>query len=73
MKIRKFLIEDWLVDNRFDVPYNLAESGMRDLTLDQLAEIADFDLNSLGPILLEDQDTRGSYQLRSKITRGKWV
>jgi aspartate/methionine/tyrosine aminotransferase len=68
MRPRRFFMEQWLMTNRFHVPYNLAESGVSDLTLKELISLSQIDLDELTSIKLEDEDTRGSEELRSEIS-----
>lgn len=69
MRPRKFFMEEWLMANRFDVRYNLAESGVSDLTLKELAALCRIDMDEMAAIKLEDEDTRGSFALRSEISK----
>jgi len=67
MKIRPFFMEEWLMNHRFNVTYNLAESGVDDLTVAKFLELTGCDLNELKNVKLEDQDTRGTNELREAI------
>lgn len=69
MRPRKFLMEEWLMENRFQVRYNLAESGVSDMTLQELVTLCGIDMADLAAIKLEDQDTRGTFALRSEISK----
>ncbi|PIV84040.1 MAG: aspartate aminotransferase [Nitrospirae bacterium CG17_big_fil_post_rev_8_21_14_2_50_50_9] len=68
MRPRPFFMERWLMANRFHVRYNLAESGVSDLTLNELISLCDIDLKELMSIKLKDEDTRGSEALREEIS-----
>lgn len=67
MKIAPFKMESWLSGYRFKVAYNLAESGMRDVTLQRLLDDCGTDLRILSDLLLEDMPTNGSGYLREAI------
>jgi aspartate/methionine/tyrosine aminotransferase len=67
LKISKFEMERWLMGHRFNVKYNLAESGVRDITVGRLLEYANEQLKTLNDIILEDEDTRGTLPLRQLI------
>lgn len=67
MRIRPFLMEEWLSDYRFEVKYNLAESGMRDLSLEALLRLCGQEASCLNDLLLEDMPTTGSRYLRESI------
>ncbi|MEK6776869.1 MAG: aminotransferase class I/II-fold pyridoxal phosphate-dependent enzyme [bacterium] len=69
MRPRHFFMERWLMANRSRVRFNLAESGVSDLTLKELVSICDIDIKELMSIRLEDEDTRGSEDLREEISR----
>ncbi|RJO67448.1 MAG: aminotransferase class I/II-fold pyridoxal phosphate-dependent enzyme [Myxococcales bacterium] len=70
MKIPPFLMEEWLSGFRFDVECNLAESGMRDLTLRELLALCGrSDAGLLENLLLEDMPTNGSPYLRQAIAQ----
>ncbi|MFC1855071.1 aminotransferase class I/II-fold pyridoxal phosphate-dependent enzyme [Thermodesulfobacteriota bacterium] len=67
MKIKDFLMEEWLIKNRGHVKYNLAESGVADYHLSELINMCDIDTNDLLNIKLEDSPTLGTHALRSAI------
>ena len=69
MRPRKFFMEEWLMNNRFHVRYNLAESGVADLTLKELIDVCLIDMDELAAIKLEDEDSRGSLELRTEIAK----
>jgi len=60
-------MEEWLSGYRFQIKYNLAESGMRDLTLKQLLNLCNETSDCLDDLLLEDMPTTGSQYLRKAI------
>ncbi len=69
MKIAPFLMESWLSAHRFRVRFNLAESGMRDVTLKRLLAFCEADFSALEDLLLEDMPTNGSLYLREAIAK----
>ncbi len=69
MKIRDFLMEDWLISNRRKVKYNLGESGVADYYLHELLRMCNLDAGDLLKIRLEDELTYGSDFLRGEIAR----
>lgn len=60
-------MEEWLSGYRFNIRYNLAESGMRDLTLKQLLKFCGETSACLENLLMEDMPTNGSLYLREAI------
>lgn len=69
MRINPFLMEEWLGGYRFKVEINLAESGMRDLTLRHFLAACDSTPEVLQDLVLEDMPTMGSPYLREAIAR----
>lgn len=69
MRMAPFLMEEWLSGYRFAVRHNLAESGLRDLTLNALLALCGGELSDLGPLVLEDQPTMGTPKLRQAIAQ----
>jgi aspartate/methionine/tyrosine aminotransferase len=60
-------MEDWLMNNRGRVKYNLAESGVLDYRLFELIDMCNIDVNELLNIKLEDAPTYGTDFLRKEI------
>ena len=75
MKIRRFLMEDWLASYKDRCRYNLGESGMPDMTVGTLLKKCNASPDSLSDIVLKDHDTRGTETLRKAIaaTYGKHI
>ncbi|MBN1294398.1 MAG: aminotransferase class I/II-fold pyridoxal phosphate-dependent enzyme [Candidatus Latescibacteria bacterium] len=75
MKIRRFLMEDWLASYKDTCRYNLGESGMPDITVGELLARCGKSPESLSEIVLKDHDTRGTESLRNVIaaTYGKHI
>ncbi len=67
MKIPLFEMEQWLIKYRFEVEFNLAESGVRDMTVGRLLKYANRDFDVLSDVVLQDEDTRGTAHLRRLI------
>ncbi len=67
MKIRRFLMEDWLAEYKDRCRYNLGESGMPDMTVGELLARCGSDAGLLEAIVLKDHDTRGTERLRRAI------
>ena len=67
MKIRDFLMEDWLMKNRGRVNFNLAESGVADYRLNEIINMCGIDTDELLTIKLEDSPTYGTDALRAAI------
>ena len=68
MKIDDLVMEDWLAENQF-VKYNLAESGVVDLSMGELLDICEENIDNLKPISLINPDTKGSFGLRQEICK----
>lgn len=66
MKLAPHLMEPWLIKNQ-DVPYNLGESGMVDMTLKELLEVSGVSHEELLKLSFKNIDTRGSLPLRKAI------
>lgn len=66
MKMQRYYMEDWLNDSR-DVAFNLSASGCQDFYLHEFLNLCQVDLQTLPPIFLGDNDTRGSLRLREAI------
>jgi aspartate/methionine/tyrosine aminotransferase len=62
-------MEDWLMNNRGRVRYNLAESGVADYRLHELIDMCGIDVGEMIKIKLEDEPTRGSDFLREEISK----
>lgn len=62
-------MENWFKKYRPFVKYNLADSGVRDLTIKQIFELCGKDVAALNDIKLEYKDSRGSEELRKAITQ----
>ncbi|TGK04110.1 aminotransferase class I/II-fold pyridoxal phosphate-dependent enzyme [Leptospira langatensis] len=67
MSLREFFIEDRLERFRTLAPCNLGESGIRNLTLAELADSLDLDLRELGKLSLADSPNSGRMDLREEI------
>ncbi|RUS96563.1 aminotransferase [Dulcicalothrix desertica PCC 7102] len=66
MKISQSLMEPWFLKYQ-DVPYNLAESGVDNQTLEQLIDSTNIKIADLLQISLANNDTHGSLNLRKTI------
>lgn len=66
MKIKRFYMEDWLIDS-VGVKYNLAESGCQDFYLGDFLKICQEDIHGFNQLFLGNNDTRGSLKLRQTI------
>ncbi|MFA6473060.1 MAG: pyridoxal phosphate-dependent aminotransferase, partial [Candidatus Latescibacterota bacterium] len=64
MIIRRFFMEDWLASYKDACLHDLGESGMTDFTVGELLGRCGLSPDSLSPIVLKDNDTRGSERLR---------
>lgn len=60
-------LDEWL-DARADAHYNLGESGIADIRLDQVIPAQDLGAR-FGPLDFEHNDTRGSSELRDEIAK----
>ncbi|MGI9513005.1 MAG: aminotransferase class I/II-fold pyridoxal phosphate-dependent enzyme [Anderseniella sp.] len=60
-------LDEWL-DARADARYNLGESGIADIRLDQIIPAQDLSAR-LAHLDFEHNDTRGSFELRSEIAK----
>ncbi len=69
MKIKDFIMEEWLMRNRGVVRHNLGESGVADYRLSELIDMCGIDPRELLDIKLEDESTYGSPLLRGEIAR----
>lgn len=69
MHIRPFIMEEWYKKYRPFVTYNLADSGVRDLTVGEIFELCNEDTEILNQIKLEYKDSRGSEELREAISQ----
>ncbi len=67
MKIRRFIMEDWLAAYKDTCRYNLGESGLPDITVGELLSRCGLAPDPLTGIVLRDHDTRGTDRLRSAI------
>jgi aspartate/methionine/tyrosine aminotransferase len=66
MKIALHEIEPWLIQYQF-ARYNLAESGMANLTLGQLLEATGSPVSDLLKLSFDNTDTRGTLALRQAV------
>ena len=66
MKLALHLMEPWLIKYQ-DVPYNLGESGMVDMTVQELLDITGTPPDGLLRQSFKNMDTRGSEGLRRAI------
>ncbi|MFD2614760.1 guanitoxin biosynthesis PLP-dependent (S)-gamma-hydroxy-L-arginine cyclodehydratase GntC [Paenibacillus gansuensis] len=66
MNISLHMMEPWLIENQF-VEYNLGESGVVDITLGEVLSITNTNVSELLECSFKNNDTYGSYSLRSKI------
>ena len=66
MKLALHLMEPWLIKNQ-DVPYNLGESGMVDMTLKELLDVTGDSHEELLKLSFKNIDTRGTLALRETI------
>ena len=62
-----FQIEQFLSEHEEGVAYNFSESGVNPLTLAELMEIAGHKVNTLGKVLLNYPEVRGTEHLRRQI------
>jgi len=67
VRIRRFIMEDWLASFKDACRYNLGESGMPDITVGGLLERCGLSADILEDIVLRDHDTRGTGRLRRAI------
>lgn len=68
MKLRRFLMEEWLASHKDTCRYNLGESGMPDITIGQLLDRCGAAIDALSGIVLKDHDTQGTFRLRKAIS-----
>lgn len=67
MIIRRFFMEDWLAGYKDSCHFNLGESGMPNITVAELLSRCGLGPESLAPLALADNDTRGTERLRRAI------
>lgn len=67
MKLTPFRMERWQSTYEHRVRYNLSESGVHPLTVDELLELADVDSGVLGEMRLGYGQSNGSDRLRATI------
>lgn len=67
MRMRRFIMEDWLARYKDSCRYNLGESGLPDITVGELLGRCGLAPDSLSGIVLKDHDTRGTERLRNAI------
>lgn len=66
MKIKRFYMEDWLIECS-DIQFNLAESGTQDFYLKDFLALCNVDSQSFESVFLGNNDTKGSVRLREEI------
>jgi aspartate/methionine/tyrosine aminotransferase len=66
MTILPSLLETWLLKYQ-NAPYNLGESGVKNLSVGELMNLTDCSVEKLQQVSLENNDTYGSLQLRKAI------
>lgn len=72
MQIRTFLVERWMSTYENDIRLNLAESSIKQLTLDELLRLAEEDGDAtvrerMNRVVLTYDETRGTKELREAI------
>lgn len=67
MSFHIFRMERWQSTWEHEVAFNLSESGVEPLSLAELAEVADVDLDELASLPLEYNVSRGRRELRQRI------
>jgi len=72
MQIRTFLVERWMSTYENDIRLNLAESSIKQLTLDELLRLAEEDGDTsvrerMNKVVLTYDETRGTRELREAI------
>ena len=67
MKIRRFIMEDWLASYKDSCRYNLGESGFPNITVNELLDRCGESIASLNNIVLKDNDTKGTERIRTAI------
>lgn len=72
MQIRTFLVERWMSTYENDIRLNLAESSIKQLTLDELLRLAEEDGDAavrerMNNVVLTYDETRGTKELREAI------
>jgi len=60
-------MEDWLASYKDNCEFNLGESGVPDLDLENFLDKCGLSLDSIKNIILKDNDTRGTERLRNAI------
>jgi len=68
VRLRRFLMENWLAEYKDSCPFNLGESGMPDVTVGELLSRCGETTESISELILKDNDTRGTERLRSAIS-----
>jgi capreomycidine synthase len=65
-------LEDWMRHYYHDVDYDIGSSGVRDMTVAELCEIAGFELSELDTLVFHDSEPLGGRRLRAALA-DRWT
>ncbi|MET8386768.1 capreomycidine synthase [Streptosporangium canum] len=72
MKLALAELEEWMRLYYHNVDHDIGSSGVRDMTINELASICEFELSELGPMIFHDSESFGGSRLRRALA-DRWT